>query len=58
MSKAKFNAQEVQLAMAQFVANTTPTMASGLGYNGDITIYKESVSEQVQGPGAGCTGDV
>jgi hypothetical protein len=48
----------VQVALAQFLANTAPTMASGLGHNGDITIYKESVSEQVQGPGAGCAGDV
>jgi len=58
MSKAKFNAQEVQVALAQFLANTAPTMASGLGYNGDIAIYKESVNEQVQRPDVGCIGDV
>lgn len=57
MSKAKFNAQEVELALAAFIANSAPTVSSGLGHNGDITIYKESVSEQVQRPDTECAGD-
>ena len=58
MSKAKFKAQDVQVALAQFLANTAPTIASGLGHNGDIAIYKESANEQVQGPDVECIGDV
>jgi hypothetical protein len=42
MSKAKFNAQEVAHALEAFLATTTPTTTSGLGHNGDITVYKES----------------
>ena len=50
MSKAKFNAQEVQVAMAQFLASTTPAEVPGLGYNGDITVYKENSDGQSKGP--------
>ena len=50
MSKAKFNAQEVQVAMAQFLASTTPAEVPGLGYNGDITVYKGKSDGQSKGP--------
>jgi hypothetical protein len=41
MSKAKFNAQEVAQALEAFLTTTKPITTSGLGYNGDITVYKE-----------------
>ena len=50
MSKAKFNAQEVQVAMAQFLASAAATETPGLGHNGDITLYKENSDGQSKGP--------
>jgi hypothetical protein len=42
MSKAKFNAQEVDQALSEFLASVAPTEVPGLGYNGDITVYRQS----------------
>jgi len=58
VSKAKFNAQEVQLALAQFLASTTPAEVPGLGYNGDITVYKGKQDGQSKGPIDGYLEDV
>lgn len=58
MSKAKFNAQEVQVALAQFLASTTPAEVPGAGYNGDITIYKGEQDGQSKGPIDGYLEDV
>ena len=57
MSKAKFNSLDVVLALAEFMqnqANTAPTVASGLGYNGDITIYKEKQDGPSEEPSNQC----
>lgn len=57
MSKAKFSSLEVVLAMTEFLqnqANTEPTVASGLGYNGDITIYKEKQDGSSEEPSHQC----
>jgi hypothetical protein len=58
MSKAKFNAQDVELALAQFLASTTPAEVPGLGYNGDITVYKGKQDGQSKGPIDGYLEDV
>ena len=50
MSKAKFNAQDVELALAQFLASTTPAEVPGAGHNGDITVYKGKSDGQSKGP--------
>jgi hypothetical protein len=50
MSKAKFNANDVDMAMAEFLANAAATETPGLGYNGDITVYKENGNGQSKGP--------
>ena len=39
MSKAKFNASDIELAMAQFMANAAVTETPGAGHNGDIIVY-------------------
>lgn len=36
--------------MAQFLASTTPAEVPGLGYNGDITVYKGKSDGQSKGP--------
>jgi len=54
MSKAKFNSQDVELALAEFLASTTPAEVPGLGYNGDITIYKEKQDGSSEEPSAEC----
>jgi hypothetical protein len=50
VSRAKFNAQEVQLALSEFLASTTPAEVPGAGYNGDITVYKGKSDGQSKGP--------
>jgi hypothetical protein len=57
MSKAKFNSQDVVLALTEFLqnqGNTAPTVTSGLGYNGDITIYKEKQDGPSEEPSNQC----
>jgi hypothetical protein len=54
MSKAKFNANDVELAMAEFMASAAPTEVPGLGYNGDITVYKENGNGSSEEPSAEC----
>jgi hypothetical protein len=61
MSKAKFNSQDVVLALTEFMqnqGNTAPTVTSGLGYNGDITVYKGKQDGQSKGPIDGYLEDV
>jgi hypothetical protein len=54
MSKAKFNTDEVHMAMAEFLANAAATETPGLGYNGDITVYKENGNGSSEEPSAEC----
>ena len=57
MSKAKFSSLDVVMALTEFLqnqANTEPTVTSGLGYNGDITIYKEKQDGSSEEPGNQC----
>jgi len=58
VSKAKFNAQDVELALAQFLASTTPAEVPGAGHNGDITVYKGKQDGQSKGPIDGYLEDV
>lgn len=44
--------------MAQFLASTTPAEVPGLGYNGDITVYKGKSDGQSKGPIDGYLEDV
>ncbi len=57
MSKAKFDAQEVALALQAFLSTTTPTTTTGFGQNGDITVYKESTNGTDEEPGHIHSGD-
>jgi hypothetical protein len=54
MSKAKFNANDVDMAMAEFLASAAPTEVPGLGYNGDITVYKEKQDGSSEEPSNQC----
>jgi hypothetical protein len=61
MSKAKFNTDDVHMAMAEFLANAAATETPGLGYNGDITVYgqptgavKENGNGSSEEPSAEC----
>jgi hypothetical protein len=54
MSKAKFNSQDVELALAEFLTSTTQAEVPGLGYNGDITIYKEKQDGSSEEPSNQC----
>ena len=58
MSKAKFNAQDVELALSEFLASVAPTEVPGLGHNGDITVYKGKNDGQSKGPIDGYLEDV
>ena len=50
MSKAKFNSDDVAIARAEFMASAVATETPGLGYNGDITVYKGKNDGQSKGP--------
>lgn len=58
MSKAKFNAQDVDQALSEFMTSVAPTEVPGAGYNGDITVYKGKSDGQSKGPIDGYLEDV
>jgi len=50
VSKAKFTASDVALALAEFVNTVPPEDVPGAGHNGIITVYKGKPDGQSKGP--------